>query len=235
MFKNALAHVQQGYKALLVYAGIVAGYVALKVLIETLLLHGIDTNSPQDIAIPYYITAGLLDAFFYALASALAFPILGRQIDHPLWDFKPTLPNFLHFFSLWFTLYLISITSLLLITLTNIPDETKSSFIILWLLLQTLLLPIGATIMFYGTLNRDTIAPIIDTFLSQLPYYIATSFCTFLLYTVFMQFQRGSFPPVALPLLEIISAYAECLIFSFCWELCKRHRTAQEESDDLDF
>lgn len=236
MFKNALAHVQNCYKALFIYAGITAGYVALKVVVETFLLQqGIDTSDPESLTTQYYITTGLLDAFFYSLAAALAFPILGREIDKPLWKFEFNFTNVLHFFSLWFTLYLMIITARLLILLSNIPVESKESLIIYLLLGHTLLIPLGSTIMFYGHMSRETLGVAIQTLFSQFPYYLATFIATFFLYTYFIQILSASFPPTALPLLEIVSAYAECVIFAFCWELCKKHREEEENSDDFDF
>ncbi len=232
MFKNALAHVQHCYKALFVYVGITAGYVALKVAIETLLLGHIDTTTPNT---TYLIINLLLSVLIYSIAQAIAFPMLAREIEKPLWKVETNRTTFLRFFSFWFTINLAVNMFQLLFILAELSPDTKFSLIIFSLCLATTVIPFGATVMFYGNTTREEISQALNTMIAQLPYYLITFLCTFWLYWNFIGLKLSGLPDVASPILEIVSGYAECVIFAFCWELCKKHREERENSDDYDF
>ena len=235
MFKNALAHVQKCYKAFFVYAGIVGGYVALKVFAESYFLEGKEAGYVESLSNVYLIASGLITTVVYSAGQAFAFPMLGREIDKPFWKVEFNLSTFFRFFSFWFTLNLVAGTLQLLIIISDIPDSTKYNLIIWSFLIFSTVIPFGATVMFYGNTRREEIMQACSTMIAQLPYYLAVFICTFFLYFNLFQIQLVEIPNSLRPLLEIISSYADCVIFAFCWELCKKQRDELENPDDFDF
>lgn len=235
MFKNALAHVQHCYKAFFIYAGIVGGYVAIKVLAESYYLENKGAGDIESLSTLYLVASGLITTGVFSIGQALAFLRLGREIDKPFWKIESNFSTFIRFFSFWFTLNLITLTLQLLIIVPEIPADTKESLFICWLLFITTVIPFGATVMFYGIPGREEMAQACSTMIAQLPYYCAIFICTFFLYFYLIQIQASGLPDLALPLLEIIFVYIECVVFAFCWELCKKQRDELEHPDDFDF
>jgi hypothetical protein len=235
MLKAAFSHIFRCPKALLIYVGIIVGYVVLKTLVEEALIPKTDDMDIQSISKVYLVSTTIITSAIFAFAQALAFPMLGREIDKPLWKIQSTPSIIFQFFSFWLTLNFLLLTIDLLISLSGISNDDKFSIYLWWLMSAAFLVPFGSTVMFYGQTGWQEIKQAITTIFGQFPYYMGITFLTFFFYLIFVQLHSLNLPIWGTAGLQTLSTTIDCIVFSFCWEVCKKHRDEQETMDDIDF
>lgn len=232
----ALGHVQRNYVALLIYAAIIAAYLGLRVAIENWLIADFDLSALDSNAnARYYILgAGVTTAATAAIGQAIAFLRMGEDIERPVWKVRQQPGALARFWGFWFTINLIAVTSSLLINLSPLELSTKESMQILYLFAEALLVPFGATVMFFGGTSRTDLANALSMMFHQLPGFLIIALLNFMASTFLTSLIRD-LPSGALPALGIVSCYLDCFVFAFCWELCRNQREIEENMDDLDF
>ena len=234
MFKLACSHLKSSPKAVILYSGLIVLYAVIKVYGESIYLPDKKEMDLDDFPKNYLLLSGIITAIYFAIAQAIAFPIFGREIDKPLWKIPPTLVNFFKFFSFWFALHLLSLMLRLLIFQSDLVFEEQFNLYMTWLMFTTTILPLGATVMFYGDTSWTGIKQSLTTMFGQFPYYLGVCIITFFIY-IYIHEIYPSLPNYALPIIELIGALIDCIIFAYCWEVCKKHRDELENMDDLDF
>jgi hypothetical protein len=234
MFSKALSHVQNCYKALLIFASIIAGFMAIRVGVETWIIERYDLDDSENLSQMFMILFGIGTALIYALAQALAFPLLGEYIERPVWKARREPGAFARFFAFWFTLDLLSVASIVLISISPADNSSKASMLFLWTMLQTIVTPFGAAVMFFGNTTRREISQAGNTMIAQLPSFALLCLMYYVLISI-VQSISFSLPAYLLPFSEIITAYTECFVFAYTWEICRRHRELEENMDDLDY
>ncbi|MFP6581317.1 MAG: hypothetical protein VCD00_02035 [Candidatus Hydrogenedentota bacterium] len=234
MFKNALSHVQHNYQALLIYVGITAGYYALKLGIETWPGLDFSQDNMETIETLYLVVSGLVSSAVYAVAQTIAFLKMGENIERPVWKASSKPGAFVRFWAFWFSINLIILSTLLIIAILPMESSTQASLHLFWRFGQTVLLPFGATTMFYGSTTRNEMKLAGYSMIAQLPAYALICFIGLCVEVTLVGMQDG-LPTQALPALAIIDSYAACFIFAYSWEICRKHREEEENMDDLDF
>jgi hypothetical protein len=234
MFSAALAHVQRNYVALLIYAGITAGFYAAKLAVESWLITDITPNDLDAIGKIYLIVSGLVSAAVYAVAQTVVFSKMGEDIERPIWKASSIPSPFLRFWSFWFTINLLNISSLLIIAVVPMEASARDSLQLFWLFGQTILVPFGAATMYFGNTTTNEMRLASHTLIAQLPHVALICFISLSVEVTLIGMQ-GGLPTPALPALAVIDSYAACFIFAYTWEICRKHREEEENADDLDF
>lgn len=235
MLKQALSHLKNSPQAVFLYTGITVLYVALKVYGESLYMPDKQELELEDFPKHYLLISGLVTALFYATVQALIFPILGKEIDKPLWKIPQTIHSFIKFFSFWFAMHFLTLMLRLMIMQNDLLMDERANLFLMWLIFSTTIIPFGATIMFYGDTSIDGLKQTLSTIFGQFPYYLVTCLVTFFIYSTLYSFIFTGIPDTAIPLLELVGSLTDLIIFAYCWEICKKHRDELENMDDLDF
>jgi hypothetical protein len=238
MFRNALAHVQRNPKALLIFVVIVAAYFALRVVVEEAIIGALDAETLEQSDKVYLIVSGIVTAIVIAIAQTIAFTILGRDIDRPFWKVEEGLPTFLRFCSFWFTLNYINTAVFLIAVMSPVSDDARVSIEVLRSVLELLIVPFGATVMFYGNTTRAELGQAFHTMILQLPLFFLVGFFGLIFQSIQITLQAEliEIHSMTLPIIGAIGAYMDCFIFAYTWEICKRNREQEENADDdLDF
>ena len=193
-----------------------------------------------------YASIGLDLAQVGAIAAlqAIAFAAIGREIDQPLWKCAGWQDALKRFFSYWFIVNLIYVTSSKLVL--SVPDAIADDFGVLMFFFRFMLtlvaIPLGACIMHGGGLHWKEIPGLLMPFfrlfdkailavsLGFLQYVILLSILAFVPQEVLKSVWLWSFVNGPLALLE-------CLTFAVMWIVCMQYRevASDYEDDDFDF
>ena len=184
----------------------------------------------------------------FALAQAVVFSRLGREIDRPLWKVRDDREAVRRFFVLWAILNLV-LNGLLRLSGIDFGDgELRSINYILtlgFLAVALCAVPLGACVMFLGRASFSTLGESLAP-LSRQPGKTATiagiTLFQFLLFAVFSGAAMGA-EGEQVPFLKhllitsasnVVQAYLDCLAFAATWLLCMTDRDTVDEID-LDF
>lgn len=238
--REAVAAVQRNLGALGLYMVVVVGAHLLLSGASTLL--GVSNLTPGEIpsgpAQAYLILAPVAVALAVSAAQAVVFARIGREIDKPLWKVRDDREALRRFFRLWVVLNLLAAGAE--VTLVFGMFRENESMLGLGLsfsfLLHLVLVPVGACMMFPGTVNWQefgrNLAPLATSFPRAL-LLILLNFFGFLLIFQAAPVEVPWLRWVALVLIAIILAYLDCVVFAGTWILCIEHRNADDT--DLDF
>lgn len=234
MFKNAMAHVQRNYRALLIFFAILTLYFALQNGLEFVLKGSVDFKENPSAERIYLLVVGISSAAIFSLAQTFAFTRMGTDIDRPRWKPLSTGQVMLRFFTFWFTLNFINTAALLLIAISLTNQDSQVSLELLRRIYEILIVPFGATVMFYGNTSRQEIAEAMTTFVRQLPQFMLLALFSLVLQSLMLVLQ-SNLPLWAFPLLSFTGAYFDCFLFAYAWEICLFNREELEHPDDVDF
>jgi hypothetical protein len=182
-----------------------------------------------------------LDIFLAGAASVLmcvAFSRLGRELDKPLWKVRGDWEAIRRFFALWFLLNLATLT-LYRIAGSRVAASSDSVvaelLFLAFLVVQAMVVPVGACIMFGGGLRWKDLAEHLHPLVRNLPQVLpvlGVSLLSLLVVISVIPFLVNLIWLV--PLVNIISSYVDCLVFVAMWLICMMHRDTFEDID-LDF
>lgn len=239
--QNAIAAVQRNAVALLVYA---AGVLAIQILglaAEYVLLGGWslpqETMSSRMRAMELAIT--LVQAPLSAAVTAIAFARIGKDMDRPLWRSAGDQDALRRFFQLWLVLILISMA---LGHGASAAHSRESSLVVplllVYLVFSVLTVPIGACMMFPGTVQWRELGRNLAPLGYQFPRTLLLCFLTFLqvvlvqkVFEVRMDPEAGNRWLMLTPVVTVIGAYIDCLVFAGTWLMCIEHRNTDRDND----
>lgn len=174
----------------------------------------------------------------YALAQCIAFSRIGRDIDRPLWKVAGDTEAIRKFYNLWFILMLVNVLVFQIcdqVAATASNDSTSLMLLLLWLTTVSVLIPLGAAVMFQGRAGREEIGRAFETLTRQLPRTLLIVLLAYVITSVVLAIQSLVLPMWCLPIEWLIDSYGDCLIFSCTWVLCMYNRDEESEDTDLDF
>ncbi|MDX9974666.1 MAG: hypothetical protein RBU21_16900 [FCB group bacterium] len=239
--QNAIAAVQRNALALLIYAAGILGIQILGLAAEYVFLGGwtvpAETMSGRMQAIGLAIS--LVQAPLSAIVTAIAFARIGKDMDRPLWRSAGDRDALRRFFQLWFVLILVSLA---LGHATSVAHSRESSLVVplllLYLLFSILTVPIGACMMFPGAPQWREIGRNLAPLGYQFPRTLLLCFLTFLQVVLVQKVFEVRVDPEAgyrwlllTPVVTVIGAYIDCLVFAGAWLMCIDHRNTDRDTD----
>lgn len=234
--------VREGFEVVQQHWRILFAYVAVAVTIHLIHLGADEIFLSEDWieANPSAFSAYVLGfeifvTFSAAVSRSLFFARLGREIDKPFWKSNGDGDSIRRFLGLWFILNLITIGSLNLVSsIGQSEPDSALTLIVMWILFNGLLVPFGACVMFYGSAGREELVKAMDTLLRQFPR-LATVLLLSYAVMCFVLAVMPAVPPWGVPLLVVVQAYVDCVVFSTTWLICMVHRDEEPEDEDFDF
>lgn len=169
-----------------------------------------------------------------ALVQTVAFSRLGRDIDRPMWRVASDAEATRLFYAMWLILGLVNLLAINLLNnaAPGIDDPgLQLTLLMFWLLGAVLLVPFGASVMFYGRAGTEQIGLALSTMMHHFPKTLLIVVVGFLFGFVIINLQLG-LPVWVRPAVYIFDAYLECYLFAAMWLVCMFHRDDYEMPDD---
>jgi len=226
---------------------VVAVYIAVSIAltlasggVETLFLSGPLQGVDDTVKRLVDVVKLIFSAAAYASLNAIAFSIIGADIDRPLWRYHGWRDALKRFFTPWFLLALTYILIFRLIIWLGI-DHTASQFLLTFAcIFFTLHLPVGVAIMHQGRFEWRYLVDAVTPLIIQLPRMIIPILAALYLF-FFAFFNSGNVRPDEegtlgwlwrAPLLEVVAGLIVCGIVTTTWCTLLLHR--DEADDDFD-
>lgn len=177
----------------------------------------------------------------YASLNAIAFALLGADMDRPLWRYHGWQDALRRFFTPWM---LLSLSYILLFRMTlwfGIDHPVSQLLLLLCCLVYTVHLPIGVAIMHQGRLEWRHLGDAVMPLIIQLPRMIIPLLMGLYLFflTIFSGDRIRPTEDGALQwiwggaLFQIVAGLFACVIVTTTWCTLMLHRDEQDEDFDL--
>lgn len=230
--------VQRNLKSLAIYAG-AAVLLSSAMQGVTELMGGALENPYEN---PAVVLAGLGSDLFLVIAFAalqsIVFSRMGKNIDRPLWKISGDWEALCRYFPLWFVLNGIIFVIKDLANYALVALDNTNLFVSLFLLLMlfaVIYIPAGAAIMFGGAVHLPTLGEVLRPLVRQGSRTLVILFFAGLVFFFSQYLVLATASARWLwPLISIVEAYFDCVIFAAIWIICMYDRQNPEESD-LDF
>jgi hypothetical protein len=234
----AMETVQQNLKSLAIYA---AAAVLLSSGVQSLteLLGGPLENPYED---PVMVIAGLGSDLFliisFAVLQSIIFSRMGKNIDRPLWKISGDWEALRRYFPLWFALnaviFILKDVSTYAIVVLDSQNLAGALFLLLTFF-AIIYIPAGAAIMFGGPVQLSALGEVLRPLIRQAPRtLIVLMFAGLVFFFSHYLVLATASARWLWPLISIVEAYFDCVIFAAIWLICMYDRQNPEESD-LDF
>jgi hypothetical protein len=193
----------------------------------------------------WYVVSSLsLDLLFVVLIAAfqaVSFALIGEEMDRPLWKCAGWQDGLKRFFTLWFIVNLLYITSARLPM--SAPESIHLEVYVLMALfrfgLTVLGVPLGACIVYGGGLRWEDVPGMLAPFFRLFPMaFVALSlgFLQWLIIDVASGLLQADQSSVwLLSVVNVPLIILECLAFAVMWLVCMHHRDIADEFEDDDF
>ena len=221
MFAEAFHGLQQNLRTLLLYVGLIASYHSGLLLAYYKFIEPVeDTLDPRYLN-AYTFGTTILTAFLLAIVQSIFFARFGRKIDRPFWKISGDWEAIKRFFKLWFLLNLgiralLSIPTAVLARTGN--EELAAMLLVFTLGIAVLAVPFGSAVMFYGKLAQDEVKAAIHTLADQflrLVVLMILAYCVAIVLSSILAAETMN--PWLSPLVFIVDAYIDCLVFCCVW------------------
>jgi len=238
IIRDAIEAVQRNLGALLIYLAFVLppGLVTLAwgLLKEQ---ERLDTLNPALRSL-CEVAIDLGFVLLVALGQSIAFSMMGREIDRPMWRISGPVEALRRYFGLWFVFALAGLASARLASLLagRQPDGPFAGLVfLLYLVISLATVPIGAGLMFQGRISinnwREGVAPLFRQFLRTL-VLVGMNLFSFALFIAIYTPERSVLMTMVLgAVVFIIGAYFDCVVFAGIWLICMIDRDTTEEPD----
>ncbi len=240
IFSISLRTVQQFPASVGLYAAANAG-IALVVVGVNMLLG----FPPEDGVVltnldkTYMFGLDLFIASATAASQCLAFAMLGKAIDRPVWRIGGPGEAMRRFFTLWFGLNLVEVAIVRVQTAAYDIWGPGGPGTFLWGLVfatAVVSVPFGAAVMFHGKLVWSELSEALQPIFRFGTQVTALCVATFAILMALLSMQGTALEtPWIQPGLRIIFALWECVVFTGVWLLCITNRESPVEDDDFDF
>jgi hypothetical protein len=186
----------------------------------------------------------LAGAAVASLGCSVAFSMMGRDIDHPMWRISGSGEAIRRYFGLWFLLVLVDVVLVQALQLAHDlwPMGGAAGIVSLMrMAINAAIIPVGASIMFLGRPHfgnlGEAIAPLFRQFPKSLVLMALGVFILSLFHVVLgvllLTEPAPSIPMImaAGAVLSVIGAYFDCVVFAGAWIICMIDRDTTEEQD----
>jgi hypothetical protein len=237
MFAEAFHGLQHNLRTLLLYVGLATAYQSAFLFGEHTFILPIEETLDPVYLDAYAFSTTLLHALCWAALQSICFARLGRKIDQPLWKISGDWESLKRFFKLWFLLDLGALT--LMSVAFNVGsgmDDKSAAMMLIMLALGAVVTvaPFGIAVMFHGRFGPEEVKAALSTLGAQLPRAAVVVLMAFFVSMFLIDIQATENFAIGLrPLLYIVDAYVDCLIFCCIWYLCMLNR--DEDTEDIDF
>lgn len=209
--------------------------------LEALLLTGPLQDLPEATKRMLDVGKLIAAAAVYAGLNAIAFSLLGADIDRPLWRYHGWQESLRRFFTPWFLISLCYILLFRLILWVGSDHPAAQLFLMLGCLVFTVHLPIGVAIMHQGRFEWRHLGDAVTPLVIQLPRMAIPLLAA--LYLFFFAFFSGENirpgPDGSLrwlwgaALFEVMAGLFACAIVATTWCTLILHRDESDEDFDL--
>lgn len=238
MLKETFTILQRNLSVVLIFLGAAAALSALRLTGDWFMFDG-EFDGPRTSAQQaYLIVADILMAMATAAVQVVVFNWLGAATDRPLWKVMPLREAIAKFFQLWLIINLLVLAGLQSTqwVTASAGDSSGASLFLLWLVLSGFALPFGAAVMFYRNSSRAELKLAAQTLVDQLPHLLLVLLLWFgvnaLVWAILLS---QTLPVFATPVMVVVLAYLDCVVFVYVWLLCIVHRDHPRDEDDWDF
>jgi hypothetical protein len=174
-----------------------------------------------------------------ALAQCLAFTLLGKEIDRPVWRVDGMFDALRRFYFLWFGLKLMEIAFIRVQAAAFSIWGSGGPAPFFWGLLfamSVMIIPFGACVMFHGKMVwreiGEALLPLYRYASQVLALCLASLAILFLLLFIPAELDFNKWLD---PGLEALYGVWECVVFIGVWLICITHRETPHENNDFDF
>jgi hypothetical protein len=244
--RRAFDEVHHNLGSLLLYIALTALPASVWLFVDFLV---IGEAQPRDdgpyLGIQLLVLVGI--SLVAAVGQSVAFSRMGREIDKPLWKVKDDGDALRRFFAMWLTLDLMVVLVAVVVPQMLLQDPSEDALVmyaLLRLIVQALMVPVGAAFMFFGNFSLRmagaALAPLGREFGQLLLILLLNGLALLFLDGLFTVLAEGALPlgPVAVPLrlatyplVYVVSSYVDCVVFAATWLLCMADRDREEEID----
>ncbi len=240
IFSISLRTVQQFPASVALYAAANAG-IAFVVVGANMLLgfppeEGVVLTNLEK---SYMFGIDLFVAAATAATQCLAFAMLGKAIDRPVWRIGGPGEALQRFFTLWFGLNLVEVAIIRVqVAAYSIWGQGGPGTALWGLVFATAIVsvPFGAVVMFHGKLVWSELSEAMQPIFRFGTQVAALCIATFAVLLVLLSMQEAALAtPWIQPGLRIIFALWECVVFTGIWLLCITNRESPLEDDEFDF
>ena len=235
--RAAVQALQRNYAPLLFYIGVGFAVYSARLAFDALVIAPRSEDLAENAIRMYSIAVDIAAVAIVAMAQTLAFSRIGREIDTPMWRVEGDRDAIRLFYPLWLLLGLLNIAALRLLGVVVAGMEEEPVRFVLemaWLTGAVLLVPFGASIMFYGRVGRQEVGEAVSTMLRQFPHIFLIAIIG-IFAAMFLIGLQPDLPLWARPALAIADGYVDCLLFASMWIVCIYHRDDYDHPDDDDF
>jgi hypothetical protein len=237
MFAEAFRGLQQNLRTLALYVALIVSLHSGLLIANLEFIEPVkETLDPLHLNL-YKFSTTILTALCWACIQSICYARFGHNIDRPFWKVDGDWEALRRFFKLWFLLDLGALT------LFSVPDALLSAtgdetlalaFFYFALAVAILAAPFGTAVMFNGKFGREEVKAAATTLVNQLPRVFVIMILTYCVAMLLSQLLIAeTMTPWLSPLVYIVDAYFDCLIFCCIWHLCMVDR--DEDTEDIDF
>lgn len=235
--RQAIQAVQRNIGPLLVY--LAAAFVAVAAAKGSSLLIGEPDNPyKQPATLLLSILVSLLLSLITAAFQATIFARMGKEIDRPLWKSAGDWEALRKYMALWtgLNLLVLAFIQMFHFAITALDNEAVGSFFLLLYAMATVLyVPFGAAMMFGGDVSLKRAGERLTPLMRQMPQTLAVLLLSGMVFVfLHMLLPQTQSQPWLLPLLAVIEAYFNCVVFAAVWLICVYDRQNPEETE-IDF
>jgi hypothetical protein len=238
---NAITAVQRNAMALLIYAVGILLIQAFGLAVDYALTGGA-AITPEKLTTSirtWALVTTLIQAPLSAAITAIAFARIGKDMDRPLWRSPSDRDALQRFFQLWLVLILASTALLYGLDAVQARElPLTAPLLLLYILLSVLTVPVGACIMFSGSLHWREFGHNLAPLLYQFPRTLLLGFLMLMQFMMAQQVIAARMDPAAglrwlilAPVVTVIGAYIDCVVFAGTWLICMEHRNADRDID----
>ncbi len=248
IIRDAIEAVQENLSALLIYVALTVGTQVGRLAFYVAEKKGVFGEVSEAGLGPYSIALDLLLCISFGVAMAIAFSMMGKKIDQPLWKIAGAREALRRFFALWFAISLIAIAAQQAtgaLATGGIPQIAIGVQFVVVLPILLLAIPVGGCVMFYGKLEWANVGEILAPLGRQFPMtmmLVLLNLFQYLLSDVVMSLDAGAGaqPDAVMTLfkgaaLAVIGGYIDCVVFAGTWLLCMADRDTERDEGDFDF
>ncbi len=230
ILRHAAECVQRNLSLFGLYVLLIAGSRSL-VLLADWSVGALGAERPLNDFLVYTLVANVVLLFITALAQTIVFAKLGAAVDCPLWKLSGMREALRRYFPLWLVFNAIALALNFMIILL---EGAAGVLQLLFMVIAIGYIPVGACIMFYRAFSWAELGRVLRPLLREGPkafvIFTFSGICFFGYFTFLIQVQHQ---PYLQPLVEIIFAYTDLLVFCASWLICMIDRESPEE--DVEF
>ena len=236
MLSEAVRALQRNYSALLIYGAITVGFHVARLLCDYLVVLPVEDSLDPRWLSAYRFSADVVAMITLAVAQAVAFARIGRDMDRPMWKIEHDGEAIRRFFQFWLV---VDLAILALIRVPELLPDDKMAiqlFVYFYIGASSIAVPFGGAVMFTGRAGAAEIRQAANMLADRLPQTagLVAIGCVYN-FVFFVMLISEDFPPWATPLIPMIDAYLSCLFFALTWLICIQHRDEDTHDTDFDF